>query len=819
MKNKEGVSMLSAEFKQSTIESQVQTDPWPFILAALNLDVYKADDRPALPDGWVEFSNSSNEATGYSGACYINTTHMLDYDPNTGYGYISVVFAHCGTNETTDLSDDINIMKDQTLSQYPYALDFVSQTMDFLIKEYANISTAVYFYQTGFSQGAVLADLVTATIQRYPQPCMFDIEGYLCSHTIENPGSKLIIQEMIDQGELPTDALSYLTGNKNIAELYFSDVNLINTCNEQINQDRYLIAPTYTYEEGGGPTFPVEVYYGDNVYYGDSYTAQNQHNLKSIYNRLKSNCEYIGISAYPFGFQNGYVAYLDGEKRKKYWDGYAQKVWEKYPTLQELFASDYDAYYADFYKYLKRVQTEAASLITVQEQPIPIANYSEPSSAPNEEISLAVDDIDLDCSPFSFDVYYANGSNEGPSLPEGWERYAYCDDISTGYYGVCYKHLESDGSYSIVFAHRGTEKTSPVDLYNDWEVFKSSVPDQYQSAQRFVYDAIDLLKVTYNGATFRFYQTGHSLGGILADLVGADLKQPSSTYENPGSKTIIQNMINQGTLPSDSLDYASSAFYPHQSDSNIVNTCHEQASKYIWRVVKEPYHYDVTPHPGYPIPKYVVDNYYYMKGYSIQDRHSIENMYLYIQSGGSMSVTTTQIVGAQNGYIAYLNPNRTDYWDGYAQYVWDNNPQLRDKLSNNYEVYLSKFYKDLDHVYQEAQTIQKEQVVTREEMSMLPKKQLERVGVSQFGLFNQQNVNVSSKELTDSFIFIEKEESKTISNNNVSVNFEEKPLQASAMNKFGFLGKNNANRKVETIEDIIEDFSMVEKKPSGCCII
>jgi hypothetical protein len=69
--------------------------------------------------------------------------------------------------------------------------------------------------------------------------------------------------------------------------------------------------------------------------------------------------------------------------------------------------------------------------------------------------------------------------------------------------------------------------------------------------------------------------TGHSLGAALAEILGAVYKIPATTFESPGTRPMIQDLIDSGVLPADALAYADAHTVTYNAAPNAINTCNE----------------------------------------------------------------------------------------------------------------------------------------------------------------------------------------------------------------------------------------------------
>lgn len=89
--------------------------------------------------------------------------------------------------------------------------------------------------------------------------------------------------------------------------------------------------------------------------------------------------------------------------------------------------------------------------------------------------------------------------------------------------------------------------------------------------------------------------TGHSLGAVIAEVLGGTV-----TFENPGSKNIckqviIQNRLDMGETSAEASIGANQYIaeraqksVSYNADVNMINTCNEQLGK-VFRLVDLPY--------------------------------------------------------------------------------------------------------------------------------------------------------------------------------------------------------------------------------------
>jgi WXG100 family type VII secretion target len=201
---------------------------------------------------------------------------------------------------------------------------------------------------------------------------------------------------------------------------------------------------------------------------------------------------------------------------------------------------------------------------------------------------------------------YADGGELSPEMKaKGW-RIMDIGQTDTGYYGVAYVN---DRTQEVVIAHRGTNPdagdvfeslvmASPVgvasavignvlgignplrdgmrlvginsdgnDLDDDAQLALEGAPDQFHESQTFVRSVMSQIQAgPYS--EYSVSHTGHSLGAVLADLHAAQYGQQAVTFDNPGSKEILNNL---GVL------YNHEHHISYQSHANLINTTNTPA--------------------------------------------------------------------------------------------------------------------------------------------------------------------------------------------------------------------------------------------------
>lgn len=81
------------------------------------------------------------------------------------------------------------------------------------------------------------------------------------------------------------------------------------------------------------------------------------------------------------------------------------------------------------------------------------------------------------------------------------------------------------------------ERIISGDLHNDFQILLGKIPNQYKSAENFTDDI--LKKYSSNRVTI----TGHSLGGLLSQLVSAKFGIETVVFDSPGAKKPIEKLV------------------------------------------------------------------------------------------------------------------------------------------------------------------------------------------------------------------------------------------------------------------------------------
>ncbi len=331
------------------------------------------------------------------------------------------------------------------------------------------------------------------------------------------------------------------------------------------------------------------------------------------------------------------------------------------------------------------------------------------------------------CAAFSLDVYR---DKQRPPLPENWTVYldSHHKLLSHGYFGSAYIQTNADANSAIpinvVVAHRGTD--SFKDIVEDLEMWAfHKTPAQFtKEAIPFINQVIKKIKNDNTINTVNLYFTGHSLGATLAELslayYIADFFTDTDSiclkgaidFESPGSKPLIESLINAGKIPSQNLGQASQLLQTYNADTNIINTCMEHitpinyahAVGYSW--IADPIH-------GYPLTP---GTEYFGLNFTVKDQHKMLKMYDYMSNDSTIENTHYKRilphqwpVGIDSALQTYLNYHtpfiyvHSHYWDQYIQLSWENNPKIHTEYNSEYEMFRNDFQQTvLLHNYEKA---------------------------------------------------------------------------------------------------------------------
>lgn len=277
-----------------------------------------------------------------------------------------------------------------------------------------------------------------------------------------------------------------------------------------------------------------------------------------------------------------------GRGSAAFWGEMEQKV---FPGIQRLLEALTTAQQTtlDVAQILREAEEEAASVFR--------GDYSKTPGEANARLRVDSAAPPLaKVAPYDYALMSQAAYSEGGALPaalvaKGW-RVLRGAETDTGYFGMAYVN---DRTGEVVIAHRGTDPDAgdaadvvgaiirppllPVsgagrlifrtvgingdgsDLDDDGMILIERAPDQYGESKPFINTVLEQMKATGRGH-YQVTHTGHSLGGALADLHAAGNGQHAITFDNPGTREILEN-LNQ--------DYDKTKHISYQSHANLIN--------------------------------------------------------------------------------------------------------------------------------------------------------------------------------------------------------------------------------------------------------
>lgn len=320
-------------------------------------------------------------------------------------------------------------------------------------------------------------------------------------------------------------------------------------------------------------------------------------------------------------------------------------------------------------------------------------------------------------------IVYDDWNNPSKPIPAGWAYYHRVRDnlMIDGYYGASFlkKEFNSHGKLAnceVFVAHRGTT-VSILDYYEDFLILINKVPGYYNNARSFVDEVIEFAHNDCKNVGIDIIQTGHSLGGLLSELVVASGKYPdmfTHVFDTPGAKSIITGLVEDKQLsyritviPGEDIAY-------DFSQPNAINTCNEQWPSYNMIYAHEFLFEDfaqsnlATSSAVLGLPGSV----YYFRYFTL-NQHKMENFYLYWEKlWNSIEDKKRQHIyksfrnsdwpigfyaGLKN-YYSYNSSYMNNYWKTAIAYIWNNNSGIRLIYKNDFNKFKDDYYKKLDAV-------------------------------------------------------------------------------------------------------------------------
>ena len=179
-------------------------------------------------------------------------------------------------------------------------------------------------------------------------------------------------------------------------------------------------------------------------------------------------------------------------------------------------------------------------------------------------------------------------------IPPGYEMFLMTDHVTdskeASFRCVAFVNQETK---EIVFATAGTRpglnQKGFDDLYDDALLVAQSKPAKMNPAQ--ILNDMILDSLGEQAKDYKFHYTGHSLGAAMAEMQAVDMdiklqqkgfKKPGDkdqitavTFENPGTKPIVEKMYREAGLPEDSVKKLN--FCEFNNRKNIINTLNTQS--------------------------------------------------------------------------------------------------------------------------------------------------------------------------------------------------------------------------------------------------
>ncbi len=125
---------------------------------------------------------------------------------------------------------------------------------------------------------------------------------------------------------------------------------------------------------------------------------------------------------------------------------------------------------------------------------------------------------------------------------DNWSSIEKLENKNTGFYAEAYRNKNTG---EVVIAYRGTDQKDGGDWQNNLHIGIGKTPEQYQDAILF-YD-----EVARKYGSGNVIVTGHSLGGALAQLVGAETGATTVAFNAPGVAHLLPEIgINSPASPS-----------------------------------------------------------------------------------------------------------------------------------------------------------------------------------------------------------------------------------------------------------------------------
>lgn len=136
---------------------------------------------------------------------------------------------------------------------------------------------------------------------------------------------------------------------------------------------------------------------------------------------------------------------------------------------------------------------------------------------------------------------YINANGEQYKIIDHTDNYTW---TTLGFEALLLEKTDAQGNSTYVVAFRGTEPASWLDWFNDIEVGISDFSTQYLAALKFVNNALARDDISKDNLVL----TGHSLGGMLVQQVGATLGMDGYAFNPYGMDRMMQALFSDKSL-------------------------------------------------------------------------------------------------------------------------------------------------------------------------------------------------------------------------------------------------------------------------------
>ncbi len=254
---------------------------------------------------------------------------------------------------------------------------------------------------------------------------------------------------------------------------------------------------------------------------------------------------------------------------------------------------------------------------------------------------------------------------------EGWEFIKSSNEDEEGYFGAAFR-----GNSTIIVAHRGTQLTNIDDIKNDISIFYNKPLTQLPYALSFS------KSIEWEwGSTFNYLHTGHSLGGLIAEVIGLSLEHPIISFEAPGAWEAAKYTLKDvSKIKGDNItSYLASPDFINTNGKHIAGEFHKV-------------NYFTNP-TGAGIIDYII--------YSVK-QHSIDSLIdeFDVKTGKpkNYEIVKKWPEGFEEGYKSFLEND--EVWKEKAKYDWMKNIILESNIDPDtmevIEIKLQDQYKTVD---------------------------------------------------------------------------------------------------------------------------